>query len=456
MRWLVAFLLLFSFVVYASPSMWTSGTPAIGTAVTLEKNQPIDIVLPEEFADKVKRRTMILYFAPTCPHCQAVMPEINQLAEDLSDVDFIAIASSQSSEEMLKAFKDAYAVKMPIIHDKDSRFAQSLGARATPNLSIFEPKPSLEETETPKPNVILLDAYLPYSRGYAGILRLRNQPLGEHFTNFKGYQGNQVCINCHQQEGRSWVMTHHAQAYYTIYQQEKTDEEKCVSCHVTGLGEKGGFEMGDHSSPLVGVGCESCHSASGPHDGEAVSAVDSCVQCHDAEHSINFSVDKGLPHIDHFIGNTLSDEEWGKRIEEIAEGTAPKPLLQFSDGQTVGAAKCRTCHEAVHPKDLHRKAVKTLPRKKRTNGECLTCHATAKEIGVQVQDPEYHVKDGVGCESCHGAGGEHVKSPSKENIIGLGDSCPVCVVEAVCTSCHTPKWDPKWDLETRLQTLKGE
>ena len=377
------------------------------------------------------------------------MPEINQLEQALSEVDFIAVASANSSEEMIKAFREAYAVKMPIILDKEAKFAQSLGARATPNLYIFEPVEGKE-------NVILLDAYLPYSRGLSGILKLRNEPIGEHFSNFKGYQGNRVCINCHQQEGRSWIMTHHAQAYHTIFQQEKTDEKKCVSCHVTGLGEEGGFEMGDHSSPMVGVGCEACHSASGPHDGESINAVDTCVGCHDEEHSIHFSVEKGLPHIDHFIGNTLSDEEWEKRIVQIAEGTAPKPLLQFSDGKTVGAKKCLSCHEGVHPKDSHPKAVKTLSRKKREKSECLSCHATAKENGIQVQNPEYHIDDGVGCESCHGAGEDHTSSPTKDNIIGLGDSCPVCVIEAVCTSCHTPKWDPEWDLDTRLKKFKEE
>jgi hypothetical protein len=28
------------------------------------------------------------------------------------------------------------------------------------------------------------------------------------------------------------------------------------------------------------------------------------------------------------------------------------------------------------------------------------------------------------------------------------------VIEAVCTSCHTPKWDPEWELESRLEAAK--
>ena len=62
--------------------------------------------------------------------------------------------------------------------------------------------------------------------------------------------------------------------------------------------------------------------------------------------------------------------------------------------------------------------------------------------------------DGVGCESCHGSGQAHVADPTKDNIVGLGDSCPVCVIEAVCTTCHTKEWDPDWDLDQRLEELK--
>jgi hypothetical protein len=256
-------------------------------------------------------------------------------------------------------------------------------------------------------------------------------------------------------------MTHHAQAYYTLYKIDKTDDAKCVSCHVVGLNEPTGFVLGDHNSPLVGVGCESCHSPSGGHDGKSVDATESCVQCHDAEHSIQFSVEKGLPHIDHFASNQLSDEEIQQRMAAISEGTAEKPLLNFPKGSTVGSERCLTCHEGIHPTDPHRNAVKTLPRKKRAKEECLSCHATPLEISdgpvmATKTASDYHSKEGVGCESCHGAGGEHVSNPTKENIVGLGASCPVCVLESMCTSCHTPKWDPTWDLETRLKMYQTE
>ncbi|MEE2828245.1 MAG: hypothetical protein VX498_03570 [Myxococcota bacterium] len=42
----------------------------------------------------------------------------------------------------------------------------------------------------------------------------------------------------------------------------------------------------------------------------------------------------------------------------------------------------------------------------------------------------------------------------RENIVGLGATCPECVIEAICTRCHTPEQDPDWELSSRLGALK--
>lgn len=449
---------------FANPIGWSDGQVAVGMADAVRMLDPMLMVIPQEVGVHVTQRTAVLYFSPTCPHCQAVIPEINHLAETMPEVQWIAVASAHSDPQMIEAFIQAYGVIFPIIHDVEGRFSTAMGAKATPNVYIFDP---IDSTEGSEPlgdsisQVTLVDAYLPYARGFEGLLKMRHSQSGNPFEHFQGYQGSRVCMSCHIQEGRSWLMTHHAQAYYTLYKIDKTDDAKCVGCHVVGLNEPTGFVLGDHNSPLVGVGCESCHSSSGGHDGESVDAKESCVQCHDAEHSIQFSLEKGLPHIDHYASNHLSDEEIQQRMAAISDGTADKPLLNFPKGSTVGSERCLTCHEGMHPKDPHRNAVNTLPRKKRSKDECLVCHATPLEIFEgPVLSPrtvtDYHSKEGVGCESCHGAGIEHVANPTKENIVGLGASCPVCVLESMCTSCHTPKWDPTWDLDTRLKIYQSE
>ena len=255
------------------------------------------------------------------------------------------------------------------------------------------------------------------------------------------------------------MLTHHSVALYTIYKREKMDDPACVRCHVTGMGEEGGYVMGDVSHPLASVQCEACHGPSGPHDGTRTDAREACVGCHDAEHSIAFSVEKGLPHIDHYRANLLSDDALRERVAALADGTAEKPLLAFGDGPTVGANQCKSCHEEAHKwakKDPHAAAMKHLAKNGAENPTCVGCHATQKAYGLGVQTDTitaFRTDEGVGCESCHGPGEAHVAAPSKSNIVGLGASCPECVIEAICTSCHTPEQDPGWSLTERLEAI---
>ena len=200
------------------------------------------------------------------------------------------------------------------------------------------------------------------------------------------------------------------------------------------------------------VGCEACHGPSGPHDGDRTDALESCAECHDEKHSIAFSVAKGLPHIDHFMANTMSEAEIRARATELQNGTLERPLLAFPEEETVGAAVCESCHSDSHPDDPHASAMKSLPRKKRKEAECVRCHATGVRSGPASSEvSNYRRDESVGCESCHGPGGAHAENPQKDNIVGLGESCPVCVIEAVCTSCHTSEWDADWDLERRMR-----
>jgi hypothetical protein len=244
---------------------------------------------------------------------------------------------------------------------------------------------------------------------------------------------------------------------------DKAEDEECVGCHVTGLGEPGGFELGDHASPMSGVGCESCHGPAGPHDGVSTDALASCEGCHDAEHSVYFDLARAVPHIDHYRASSMSDAELNASLMKLLDGEAERPLLAFPDGATVGASECSSCHESQHAwlqSDPHSHAMETLGEDA-SNPECVRCHATAVRYDSSVSAmgsrerrvEDYRVDEGVGCESCHGSGEAHIEAPSKTNILGLGESCPECIIEGICTSCHTPKWDMKWDLTTRMESI---
>lgn len=146
----------------------------------------------------------------------------------------------------------------------------------------------------------------------------------------------------------------------------------------------------------------------------------------------------------------------------IAAERAPR---QEKINHYIGAAKCKSCHKSEETGDQygvweskgHSKAFETLatdtakkiaaekgiedPQKA---PECLRCHVTAHGV------PEDHIKRGfkpeagVGCESCHGPGEEHMKARMKAAMAGDKDAKPEAgeVVSAPteedCRSCHNP------------------
>lgn len=437
---------------------WSAGHPAAGVVDVFQQPEPVAAEVPAALGALIQGPTALFYFSPTCPHCQHAMPEVNGLVGK-GDITWIGVSSGSSTKAEMDAFKAKYKPKFQIWVDSDHEFARAFGARSTPCVYVVAPGPS---DPNAKPSagmsdVSVSEAYTPWRRGLAGYFLMRRHP-DDPFKDFQGYQSDATCGACHTEELASWMLTQHSVAYRTLYRRDRAMDQECVGCHVTGMGSAGGFEMGDHSSPMTDVSCEACHGPSGPHDGEPTDARAACQGCHDKKHSVAFSVEKGLPHIDHFKINTLSDAEIQARIQSLATGDAPRPLLAFPEGPTLGAAACQSCHKTEHKAwkaDPHAAAMATLSEADRANPECVSCHATPVASGPLPRAlASYRTDEGVGCESCHGPGGAHVAAPSADNIIGLGESCPECVIESICGSCHTPAWDPKWELKTRLAAAR--
>jgi hypothetical protein len=123
----------------------------------------------------------------------------------------------------------------------------------------------------------------------------------------------------------------------------------------------------------------------------------------------------------------------------------------------IGAEKCKMCHNspakgAQYTKwsgSAHAKAYATLageaakkiatakgiadPQKA---DECLRCHVTGHGAPAANLTDKYKVEDGVGCESCHGPGGDYwsigvMKEVEKAKAAGL-----VLPTEATCKECH--------------------
>ncbi len=119
-------------------------------------------------------------------------------------------------------------------------------------------------------------------------------------------------------------------------------------------------------------------------------------------------------------------------------------------GVYVGSASCKGCHAeayAIWKKSKHAHAYQTLvSHGHAADPECLTCHTVGFgfQTGFVNMETTPNLPD-VGCENCHGVGGNHVKNPKK----GYGQ-----VTRANCLTCHTAQNSPKFNYEVYLPKVQ--
>ena len=134
--------------------------------------------------------------------------------------------------------------------------------------------------------------------------------------------------------------------------------------------------------------------------------------------------------------------------ENLLEEVSQTPLS--TRGMYVGSESCKGCHAseyAIWKQSKHAHAYHTLVEVGHaTDPECLTCHT----VGFRFQTGFINLNQtptltDVGCENCHGVGGNHVKNPQR----GYGQ-----VTKADCLTCHTSENSPKFDYEVDLRKIR--
>ena len=140
----------------------------------------------------------------------------------------------------------------------------------------------------------------------------------------------------------------------------------------------------------------------------------------------------------------------------------PHDVILVQDQRSFeGVGRCKTCHKKpeqgeqfrLWSEGRHAKAFETLASEEaaaiaaekgienpQTADECLTCHVTAHGVAEELLGKRFKVEDGVGCESCHGAGGDYYKKKTMKALFA-GEIEPESVglvvqTEEVCTACH--------------------
>ncbi len=126
--------------------------------------------------------------------------------------------------------------------------------------------------------------------------------------------------------------------------------------------------------------------------------------------------------------------------------------LPSTGGMYAGNASCKTCHTSEYAswkKTKHSHAYHTLVEKgHEKDPDCLTCHTVG--FGFQtgfISEPQTPTLADVGCENCHGVGGNHVKNPQP----GYGK-----VTKANCLTCHTTENSPNFDYDVYFPKILHE
>lgn len=150
----------------------------------------------------------------------------------------------------------------------------------------------------------------------------------------------------------------------------------------------------------------------------------------------------------HFLADLYPmDPEIQKFVNGSMRGIAKRKTV--SGQPFAGSASCAPCHASVHERwatTKHAEALAALKSKKDSKAPaCLVCHTTGfgKEGGFTSVQATPQLA-GVGCESCHGAGREHIARPTR----GYGK-----VGIATCQSCHDLENSPEFDYYSYLERV---
>lgn len=416
------------------------------------------------------RAAIVIFFLHTCPHCHKALASIKETLAKMSEAEkprLVAISIQDDPSAVRDAMAELKLDYFDPYLDPGGKAADAWGATGgVPVIHVVDTQGRIRHR----------------SQGWsetrdAGILRMQvARAAGAKVPMLldpKGYSGNDVCGVCHEQEFATWQYTAHATAYDTLVTHGADRRTDCVGCHVVGFEKPGGYDFTRRPLELESVGCESCHGRGGPHlspdfvknaaataaastggaanPGKDYAAV--CGTCHNPTHSLGFDYATFHPRISHVAIASLSD---GERAKLRSDGGPSRELLPTTAAY-VGSNACQSCHAKEYETwsaSPHAHAVSTLEKAaKQSDTACLGCHTTAfgKPGGFPAAAKVASSPDlaRVGCESCHGPGGDHVGESARRvgTILSLGDKCDSCVILKVCGTCHDQKNDPGFEFE---------
>jgi peroxiredoxin len=354
---------------------------------------------------------ILMFFLYTCPHCHDALKflrtELAKLpASQRPTLVGVSTYGGDLSvrEELKSAGIDIFDV---MVRDDDMSIRNAYGALyGVPVILLIDAQGRITSRGQGWRN----DRDPPLNRMRIAKLAGVKPPM---LLSQSGYSGNDFCSVCHAEQAATWELTQHASALTTLAEHGADGRSECVTCHVVGYGQTGGYSIAKAEPALENVGCESCHGRGGPHLSPGFVASGNyepvCATCHTPEHSLGFRYATFLPRVSHASLARLTPEE--KRAFLAARGKPRNDLLPQNVAR-VGSEACASCH----PKEFAK--WKAQPHAKHS--------------------PE------IGCESCHGGGADHVApgAPKMGTITSLSDKCGSCAITQLCGSCHSEEREP--------------
>ena len=439
------------------PKAALSSTPGLGDfpkapafeAPRLEGGDPVTL-------ESLRGKPFVLvFFLHTCPHCHDALSDLRDVLAGLPEASrpaLYGISMVARTAEVRARLAEEKLDFFPVLIDPSNEIREAYGAtRGVPVIYMVDAEGRIRwrsDGWRAERDPVL-------ARMRLAILAGEKPPMLLHSS---GYSGDEFCATCHPSEQATWQLTSHAGAFETLVRHGEDTNTECVGCHVVGFDEKGGYSLARPDTQLEGVGCETCHGRGGPHlspghvpGGNYESA---CIGCHDAKHSLGFDYATFLPKVSHAANAHLLElPEEEKRKLLAGRRSIRAPLLPTA-AEYVGADACRECHPREHETwatQPHAAAFSTLETAgKHEQADCRSCHTTGYDRGGfpsgAVASEHGHLA-GVGCESCHGPGGDHVAADASRlgTILSLGDKCDSCVILQICGSCHDDANDPGFE-----------
>jgi len=399
---------------------------------------------------------VLIFFLYTCPHCHNALVLLKDALAKLPEAErptLIGVSVGGSSGAVRDRLKSDGLDYFPVLLDDDGAVRAAYGVVAgVPEIFLIDGDGQIAARVDGWRD----DRDPPLMRMRLAKLAGGPVPMLLHST---GYSGSEVCSVCHQREHDTWTLTQHATAFDTLVRHGADANPDCVGCHVVGWNKPGGYTITPPTPHLENVGCENCHGRGGPHLSPGFVANGNyepvCVTCHDPEHSLGFQYATFLPRVSHAENAKLTGLALEEKRRLLADRARPRADLLPTTASYVGSDACKSCHPteyATWAKGAHAEAMAPLDRKgQASDAKCQACHVTAfgRAGGFpKGASPAEHADLArVGCESCHGPGGEHVKpdAPRIGTIVSLGDKCDSCVILQICGSCHDQANDPGFE-----------